>query len=84
MQPKVLGLKISNPSIKAAMVAFDSKNNMTDDDYRVVRDFAFHHSLQACLRNNLPVVIHTGFQIWGHANLEQANPMLLHNILILL
>jgi len=76
------GLKISKPSAKEASSAFSKKNDMTDDDYRVVRDFIFHHLLKACLRNNFPVVIHTGFQIWGHANLEQSNPMLLHNILI--
>ncbi len=76
------GLKISKPSVKEASSAFGKKNDMTDDDYRVVRDFIFHHLLKACLRNNFPVVIHTGFQIWGHANLEQSNPMLLHNILI--
>jgi predicted TIM-barrel fold metal-dependent hydrolase len=55
---------------------------MTDEHFRIVHDFAFHHVLQACRRNGLPVVIHTGFQIWGHASLAQANPILLHNILI--
>jgi len=76
------GLKISKPCTKEAVSAFSRKNDMTDDEYRIVRDFIFHHLLKACLRNNFPVVIHTGFQIWGHANLEQSNPMLLHNILI--
>jgi len=76
------GLSISNPSEAMARAAFKQKNDMSEEDFRIVHDFAFHHVLQACLRNSLPVVIHTGFQIWGHASLEQANPMLLHNILI--
>ena len=76
------GLKISKPSVKEASSAFSKKNDMTDDEYRIVRDYIFHHLLKACLRNDFPVVIHTGFQIWGHANLEQSNPMLLHNILV--
>jgi hypothetical protein len=76
------GLAISNPTAEEARIAFARKNDMTDDDFLIVRDFAFHHALQGCRRNNLPVVIHTGFQIWGHASLTQANPMLLHNILI--
>jgi len=76
------GLKISKPSVSDARAAFAKKNKMSGKDYRVARDFIFHHLLRACLRNNFPVVIHTGFQIWGHANLEQSNPMLLHNILI--
>ena len=33
-------------------------------------------------RNGSAIVIHTGFQIWGHSNLEQSNPLLLHNLLI--
>jgi len=76
------GLKISKPKFNDARAAFNKKNEMKNDDYRLIRDFVFHHLLRACLRNNLPVVIHTGFQIWGHSNLEQSNPMLLHNILI--
>jgi len=76
------GLSISKPSVKEATSAFNHKNDMTEVDYRVVRDYIFHHLLKACLRNNFPVVIHTGFQIWGHANLEQSNPILLHNVLV--
>ena len=76
------GLSISNPTESMARAAFKKKNDMSQEDFKVVHDFAFHHVLGACLRNNLPVVIHTGFQIWGHSTLAQANPMLLHNILI--
>ncbi|RLD09578.1 MAG: hypothetical protein DRI44_08195 [Chlamydiae bacterium] len=76
------GLKISKPSLKEASTAFSKKNKMSGEDYRTARDYVFHHLLRACLRNNFPVVIHTGFQIWGRANLEQSNPMLLHNILV--
>jgi len=76
------GLAISNPTRTEAHAAFSRKNDMTDEHFRIVHDFAFHHVLQACRRNGLPVVIHTGFQIWGHASLAQANPILLHNILI--
>jgi len=55
---------------------------MTPAEIKAVQHYAFRHALLACLRNELPVVIHTGFQIWGHADLRQSNPMLLHNLLI--
>ena len=54
---------------------------MTPTDFYDVHDYAFHHVLKACKRNGFPVVIHTGFQIWGHSSLSQANPMLLHNVI---
>jgi len=76
------GLLVSDPSVQEARTAFARKRDMTEADFRVVHDYAFRHALLACKRNGLPVVIHTGFQIWGHANLSQANPLLLHNLLI--
>jgi predicted TIM-barrel fold metal-dependent hydrolase len=76
------GLYVSDPSRKQAEAAFARKEAMTPDDFRTVRDFAFRHVLMACKRNSFPVVIHTGYQIWGHSNLDQANPLLLHNLLI--
>jgi len=76
------GLKISKPKLSTATVAFNKKTKMSEEENKIVRDFVFHHLLKACKRNNFPVVIHTGFQIWGRSNLEQSNPMLLHNILI--
>ena len=75
------GLAISDPEEEDVRSAFSRKNDMTEGDIGIVRDYAFRHILKACLRNNLPVVIHTGFQIWGHAPLPQSNPMLLHNII---
>lgn len=76
------GLAISNPSLQAARSAFQRKEKMWPEDVRTVRDCAFRRALDACLRNELPVVIHTGYLIWGHGDLTQANPMLLHNLLI--
>lgn len=76
------GLAISDPTTGEARAAFARKNDMTPDDVRILRDCAFRHALLACLRNGLPVVIHTGYQIWGHSNLAQSNPMHLHNLLI--
>jgi hypothetical protein len=76
------GLKVSNPSRDEARSAFERRGDMSMADFHTVRDFAFHHALRACLRNGLPVVIHTGFQIWGHAPLEQSNPSHLHNLII--
>ncbi|HIJ66178.1 MAG TPA: amidohydrolase family protein [Candidatus Hydrogenedentes bacterium] len=54
----------------------------TAADVAAVQHYAFRHALAACIRNELPVVIHTGFQIWGHADLRQSNPMHVHNLLI--
>jgi len=76
------GLAFSDPSPEEARAAFAKKDTMTPADIRTVQDFAFRHALLACQRHALPVVIHTGFQIWGHANLAQSNPLLLHNLLI--
>ena len=75
------GLAFSDPAPKAAQASFARKDGMTDDDVRVVRDTAMRHVLTACLRNGLPAVFHTGFQIWGHSRLDISNPMLLHNVI---
>jgi len=76
------GLKVSDPSERHARSAFAKKNDMTFEDRRTVRDYAFHHILQACKRNGFPVVVHTGYQNWGHGNLYQTNPTEFHNILV--
>ncbi len=76
------GLYISDPSYGEAKNAFQNKKAMSDDDIRAVRDYAFRHCLLACKRNGFPAVIHTGFLIYGHADLSQSDPMLLHNLLI--
>lgn len=77
-----LGLDFSDPTLEETQTAFSKKADMSPAEIKTVQHFAFRHSLLACLRNELPVVIHTGFQIWGHADLRQSNPMLLHNLLI--
>lgn len=77
-----IGLAFTDPSLEEARAAFARKRDMTPEDVTAVQHYAFRHALLACLRNELPVVVHTGFQIWGHSNLEQSNPMLLHNLLI--
>jgi len=77
-----IGLDFSEPTLEEARNAFAKKTDMTPAEIKAVQHYAFRHALLACLRNELPVVIHTGFQIWGHADLRQSNPMLLHNLLI--
>ena len=77
-----IGLNFSDPSLNEAQAAFIKKRNMTPEDVTIVQHYAFRHTLLACQRNELPVVIHTGFQIWGHADLRQSNPILLHNLII--
>ncbi|MHC4402582.1 MAG: amidohydrolase family protein [Planctomycetota bacterium] len=77
-----IGLSFTDPSLEEARTAFAKKRDMTPQDVTIVQHYAFRHALLACLRNELPVVVHTGFQIWGHSNLEQSNPILLHNLLI--
>ncbi len=76
------GLAISNPTVTEARAAFARRNDMTEDDFRIVHDYAFHHVLAALMRNGLPIVIHTGYQIWGHSDLDRSNPMLLHNLIV--
>lgn len=76
------GLFFADPPLDDARAAFRKRREMTLADAMTVKDYAFRRALLACKRNGLPVVIHTGFQIWGHASLSQANPMLLHNLLI--
>jgi hypothetical protein len=75
------GLSIGKPSLDEARAAFSRGSDMSEQDFRTAHDYAFHHILHACMRNGLPVVIHTGFQIWGHSDLSISNPMLLHNII---
>ena len=77
-----IGLRFRDPSLQDAQTAFAKKRDMTPQEVTTVQHYAFRHALLACQRNELPVVVHTGFQIWGHANLEQSNPILLHNLLI--
>ncbi|MCL5270565.1 MAG: amidohydrolase family protein [bacterium] len=77
-----IGLSIGNPTSEAARAAFARKRDMSSEEVRTVQHYAFHHALGACLRNGFPVVIHTGFQIWGHSDLRQSNPMHLHPLLI--
>jgi len=75
------GLHFTDPSAEEARTAFTRKRDMTPGEVKTVQDFAFRHVLGAAKRNGLPVVIHTGFQIWGHAPLEQSNPKHLYNII---
>ncbi len=77
-----LGLEFIDPTLEEAKSAFAKRTDMSPSEIKIVQHYAFRHALLACLRNELPVVIHTGFQIWGHADLRQSNPMLLHNLLI--
>ena len=77
-----IGLSFTDPSLDQARAAFAKKRDMTQADATVVQHAAFRHALLACQRNKLPLVVHTGFQIWGHADLRQSNPMLLHNLLV--
>jgi hypothetical protein len=75
------GLEVTDPGISSARSAFSRREHMTIEDRRVVHDFAFRRSLEVCIRENLPVVVHTGYQIWGGASLAQANPLRLHRII---
>lgn len=77
-----LGLRFGDPSPDEARSAFRKKGVMTPAEVRIVQDYAFRHALLACRRNDLPVVVHTGFPIWGHGDLSQTNPILLHNLLV--
>lgn len=77
-----IGLNFSDPSLKEAQSAFAKKRDMSPEELTIVHHYAFRHTLLACQRNGLPVVVHTGFQIWGHADLQVSNPMNLHNLLI--
>ena len=76
------GLYISDPAPQEVRAAFARKHAMTEPDFRAVHDFAFRHVLDACRRNAFPVVFHTGFLAWGRSNLDQANPLRLHNLLV--
>jgi amidohydrolase family protein len=77
-----IGLEFSDPSREEAESAFARKRDMTLEEITTVQHYAFRRVLLACQRNELPVVVHTGFQIWGHSDLRQSNPILLHNLLI--
>lgn len=76
-----IGLEVTDPTLDEARAAFARKRSMTRSDATTVMHAAFRHAVLACLRNKLPLVVHTGFQIWGKADLRQSNPMLLHNII---
>lgn len=76
------GLRLNAGETSAVRAAFARKNAMTPAEERMVCNAGLRHAFAACGRNQLPVVIHTGFQIWGHSSLEQSNPMHLHNILV--
>lgn len=77
-----VGLHFSDPGYDAARQAFAAREGMSPAQVRMVQDYAFRHALLACRRNGLPVIIHTGFLIWGHGALPAANPMALHNLLV--
>jgi len=77
-----IGLSFTDPSRADAEAAFSKKRDMSPAEVTSVQHFAFRHALLGCLRNELPVVVHTGFQIWGHSDLRQSNPMHLHNLLV--
>ena len=76
------GLCIDAYDPSAVRAAFARKDAMTAADELMVCNTGLRQAFAACGRNDLPVVIHTGFQIWGHSDLRQSNPMHLHNILI--
>lgn len=77
-----IGLSIGDPDRETARAAFARKRDMAPHEVTAVQHYAFRNAMLACRRNALPVVVHTGFQIWGHADLRQSNPILLHNLLI--
>ena len=77
-----IGLTFTDPTLDQAQAAFAKKRDMTQAEATLVQHAAFRHALLACQRNKLPLVVHTGFQIWGHADLRQSNPMLLHSLLV--
>jgi len=76
------GLHFDDPSLAEARQAFAHRQTMSRADQKAVQDMAFRHILLACQRNGLPIIIHTGFLIWGHGDLAQSNPMLLHPLLV--
>ncbi|MBA4386818.1 MAG: hypothetical protein C0404_02485 [Verrucomicrobia bacterium] len=71
------GLDLRNPTREQAVAAFARREKMTVEDRAFVRDFCTRHAFDACLRNKLPVVFHTGFLAFGNANIMGANPALL-------
>ncbi len=77
-----IGLDFTDPTPEEARAAFNKKRDMTPAEIATVQHYAFRHAVLACRRNSLPVVVHTGFQIWGHSDLRQSNPMHMHNLLI--
>ena len=76
-----IGLDITSPGRQEARNAFQHKEAMSAEEIRIVQHYALHHSLMACLRNDFPVIIHTGFLIWGNNDQRQSNPTLLHRLL---
>jgi len=71
------GLDLADPEPGQAEAAFARRGGMTADDIRMVRDFGLRHAFDACLRNRLPVVFHTGFLAFGTAHIMGTNPALL-------
>jgi hypothetical protein len=76
-----IGLDFSDPSYNEAENAFLKREDMSFEEIRIVQDYAMRHAFDICNRIGMPVVIHTGFQIWGHADLRQSNPMHLYKII---
>lgn len=76
------GLDLRMTSQAGAERAFGRREDMSSEDAACVRDFALRHAFDACLRNNLPVVIHTGFLAWGAASIRGANPAFLQPVLM--
>ncbi|MBA4387994.1 MAG: hypothetical protein C0404_08430 [Verrucomicrobia bacterium] len=73
-------LNIRIPSRTEAEASFGRRERMTSGDVAVVRDFALCHAFDACLRNGLPVVIHTGYPAGGTAFVMNTNPALMQPI----
>jgi hypothetical protein len=74
------GLDLRLPSLDEAKRAFSRKQAMSPEETRQVRDFAIRHSFDACVRNRLPIVIHTGFLAFGTAPLAGSRPDLLEPV----
>ena len=67
-----LALRAASPS--EAEAAFARGHEMSTGDAAVVRDFSLFRAFDACLRNDLAVVIHTGCLARPTANIMDTNP----------
>ncbi len=74
------GLAITDPPRVDAERAFAKREEMTLEESAAVRDFALRHACDACLRNGVPVVIHTGYPAGGTVNVMQTNPALMQGM----